>query len=135
IGFDGFVRVTNNSGEDYEDAKVRLIVGTINLVEKIAQLAQIPVTELGTLSMTRRNELQDQAAQKAMRELPAPVGAPMAVTPPPQEKQIIKEGLSEYFVFSIEGTETIKTGWSKRMRAIEAAKVPVKVQYRYRPAE
>src|SRR2546421_10943836 len=23
VGFDGFVRVTNNSGEDYEDAKVR----------------------------------------------------------------------------------------------------------------
>ena len=49
--------------------------------------------------------------------------------------KIIKEGLSEYFVFTIEGTETIRNGWSKRMRAIEAAKVPLKIQYRYRPAE
>src|SRR2546421_1889122 len=38
---EGFVRVFNNSGEEYEDAHVRLIVGRINLVEKIAQLAQI----------------------------------------------------------------------------------------------
>src|SRR5512145_663906 len=38
MGFEGFVRVSNNSGEDYENAQVRLVVGTINLVEKIAQL-------------------------------------------------------------------------------------------------
>jgi len=37
------VRVFNNSGEEYEEAQVRLVVGTINLVEKIAQLANIPV--------------------------------------------------------------------------------------------
>ena len=27
-------------------------------------------------------------------------------------KAIVKEGLSEYFMFSVEGTETIKNGWS-----------------------
>ncbi len=37
---EGFVRVSNNSGDEYEDAQVRLVVGRINLVEKIAQLAQ-----------------------------------------------------------------------------------------------
>ena len=42
MGFEGFVRVFNNSGEEYENAQVRLVVGKINLVEKIAQLAQIP---------------------------------------------------------------------------------------------
>jgi hypothetical protein len=52
-----------------------------------------------------------------------------------EEKPIIKEGLSEYFIFSIPGTETIPNGWSKRMRAIEAAAAPFKVQYRYRPAQ
>ena len=41
MGFEGFVRVSNNSGEQYEDAQVRLVVGKINLVEKIAQLARI----------------------------------------------------------------------------------------------
>src|SRR3982750_3632969 len=46
VRLDGYVRVSNNSGEEYEDANVRLIVGTINLVEKIAQLAQIPMSEV-----------------------------------------------------------------------------------------
>src|SRR5450755_2027294 len=33
LGLDGFVRITNNSGEQYDNAQVRLVVGTINLVE------------------------------------------------------------------------------------------------------
>ena len=50
-------------------------------------------------------------------------------------KQIIKEGLSEYFIYTIEGTETIPNGWSKRMRSFEGMTVPFKIQYRYRLAE
>src|SRR6266567_3350374 len=45
VGIEGFVRVTNNSGEDYEDARVRLVVGKINLVEKIAELAQVSLPD------------------------------------------------------------------------------------------
>src|SRR5207244_10219863 len=45
------------------------------------------------------------------------------------------EGLSEYFIYTIDGAETIQNGWSKRMRSLDAAAVPVKIQYRYRPAE
>ena len=52
-----------------------------------------------------------------------------------QPKEVAKEGLGEYFIYTIEGTETIPNGWSKRMRSLEAAKVPFKIQYRYRPAE
>ena len=43
LSLEGFVRVNNNSGEEYEDAQVRLVVGRINLVQKIAELARIPV--------------------------------------------------------------------------------------------
>ncbi|MCH7570711.1 MAG: hypothetical protein IH919_09130, partial [Deltaproteobacteria bacterium] len=39
MAFDGYVRITNNSGEDYADAQIRLVVGTINLVEKVSRLA------------------------------------------------------------------------------------------------
>ena len=38
----GYVRVFNNSGELYDNAQTRLVVGTINLVEKIAELATRP---------------------------------------------------------------------------------------------
>src|SRR5271166_1921293 len=38
----GYVRVFNNSGELYDNAETRLVVGKINLVEKIADLARRP---------------------------------------------------------------------------------------------
>jgi hypothetical protein len=135
LSFDGFVRVTNNSGEEYEDAQVRLVVGTINLVEKIAQLAHIPVTELGLLDNGRKDELRKRAIRELPESLPEARTGAMAPRAPPAEKQIIKEGLSEYFIYTVEGTETIPNGWSKRMRSLQAAAVPVKIQYRYRPVE
>ncbi len=136
MGFEGFVRVHNNSGEEYEDAQVRLVVGTINLVEKIAQLAQVRMDQVGALAGGRMRELRNMAAKKAMARsemanlMSADAAAPMA-----QEKQIIKEGLSEYFIYTIDGTETIANGWSKRMRSFEGTTVPFKIQYRYRPRE
>ena len=36
----GYVRVTNHSGEDYEDAQVRVIVGKVHLLDQIAELAR-----------------------------------------------------------------------------------------------
>src|SRR3954469_259026 len=61
--FDGFVRVYNNSGEEYEEASVRLIVGTINLVEKIAQLAQIPISDVTKLSEDKEREFRKDAVR------------------------------------------------------------------------
>jgi hypothetical protein len=137
VGLDGFVRITNNSGEEYENAQVRLVVGTINLVEKIAQLAQMPVGQLGQLKDAEMHGLRDRAMDMLVaRAEPAAVAAmtPTAA-PPPAPKEIVKEGLSEYFIYTIEGTETIPNGWSKRLRSIEAKDVPLKIQYRYRPQE
>ena len=42
LNLTGYVRVFNNSGELYDNAQTRLVVGTINLVEKIADLARRP---------------------------------------------------------------------------------------------
>ena len=52
-----------------------------------------------------------------------------------QPKEIAKEGLGEYFIYTVPGTETIPTGWSKRMRSFEGRDVSFDIQYRYRPAE
>ena len=134
MGVDGFVRVFNNSGEEYEDAQVRLVVGTINLVEKIAQLARVPMEAVDQLATDKRRELGRLVAREAMaRPSAAPAGTGMASKT--EEKQIVKEGLSEYFIYTIEGTETILNGWSKRMRSLDAAAVPFRIQYRYRPQE
>ncbi|MEX2121894.1 MAG: hypothetical protein WD847_20105 [Pirellulales bacterium] len=127
MGFEGFVRVYNNSGEEYENAQVRLVVGTINLVEKIAQLAQVPLNEVAKMDDADRQQFRLRAARAPMAAGSAGGGE--------AAKEIIKEGLSEYFIYTIEGTETISNGWSKRMRSFEGQTVPFTIQYRYRPAE
>ncbi len=129
MSFDGFVRVHNNSGEEYEDAQVRLVVGTINLVEKIAQLAQVPIGDVSKLETATRDRFRHSAALGAMAV------ADERADSPQEAKQITKEGLSEYFIYRIEGTETINNGWSKRLRSFEGKTVPFEIEYRYRPQE
>jgi hypothetical protein len=136
LALEGFVRVYNNSGEEYENAQVRLVVGTINLVEKIAQLAQVPIAEVAKMQEEKLEELKKDATHRFMfRAGGMGRGGAAGELAAAKEKEIVKEGLSEYFIFSIEGTETIPNGWSKRLRSIEAKAAPFKIQYRYRPAE
>jgi len=139
LALEGFVRVTNHSGEEYEDAEIRLVVGTINLVEKIAQLARVPMSEVNRLERSDFARLRDEAAKDAL-QLNGRMGGfgggvQQGQAAAAKQKEIIKEGLSEYFIYSIEGTESIPNGWSKRMRSFEGTSVPLKIQYRYRPQE
>jgi hypothetical protein len=134
MGLEGFVRVFNNSGEEYEDAQVRLVVGRINLVQKIAELAHIAPEEVKKLANRERSLLRGQVLRKAIT-LAAPCEKPAGGMAASEPKQVAKEGLGEYFIYTIEGTETIRSGWSKRMRSLESAAVPLRIQYRYRPAE
>ena len=142
LRLEGFVRVTNHSGEDYEDAQVRLVVGTINLIEKIAQLARVSLQEAeewseGQALSFRYDALRDVDAKFGKKDLSALGAAGNMPTADfaSREKEIVKEGLSEYFIYTIEGTETIPNGWSKRLRSFEGEEVPFKIEYRYRPAE
>jgi hypothetical protein len=135
---DGYVTVVNNSGEDYEGAQVRLVVGTINLVEKIRQLAQ---QGLVRQEEADRLEMAGEVAKKLKSEVVrgAVVTAELhngtmlrragAAAPP----KIVKEGLSEYFIFTVEGQQTVKTGWSQRMVSFRTRDVPFEILYRYRP--
>src|SRR3954462_3046819 len=66
LDIDGFVRVTNNSGEEYENAQVRLVVGTINLVEKIAELARIPMNQVKTWAAEDFSRARREVALEAL---------------------------------------------------------------------
>jgi len=130
--FTGHVRVSNNSGEEYEDAQVRLIVGTINLVEKIADLARrrgIPVPQPQLGQQAEYAKMKRDAANEAFSMAERAGGAP---APAAEPKAIVKEGLSEYFMFTVDGTETIRNGWSKRMRAVKADSARFDIVYRMR---
>ena len=128
----GAVRVTNNSGEDYENAQVRLIVGVIRLVEDISQVVQ-----------------NFQPQELALRASPAPATAPMGrselrsrsmagsgvmlgvAMDAAKAKEIVKEGLSEYFMYTVGGSDTIPNGWSKRLPSFKADEVPISSYYKF----
>jgi len=138
MDIEGFVRVANQSGEEYENAQVRLVVGTINLVEKIAQLAQVSMSDVKRLEDEARESFRRDAARQFFGDamgLPAAMAGGAVAETAAAPKEIIKEGLSEYFIYTIEGTETIPNGWSKRLRSFDADDAPLKIQYRYRPRE
>jgi hypothetical protein len=46
-------------------------------------------------------------------------------------KEVKKEGLSEYFLYTIEGTETISHGWSKRLPSFDTDEIPVENLYKF----
>ena len=101
-------------------------------MEKIAQLAQIPANKVDEMALEKRAEFKGEALRE-LAKAAAPAEESIAARAE-KPKEIIKEGLSEYFIYTIEGTETIHNGWSKRMRSFEGTTVPFKIQYRYRAA-
>jgi hypothetical protein len=103
-----FVGVSNNSGEEYENATVRLVVGSIHLVEEIARLA----------GGAREERIKE--AYGKMRDADAAEN---------KRKDIVKEGLSEYYIYTVEGHETIANGWSKRLESFVQEGVPLRTVY------
>ena len=135
LSLTGYVRVTNGSGEQYDNAQTRLVVGKINLVEKIADLARRPppigyrrrppedqgrIREELSKSIEKRIDDDskllsiEDAVRRGANKAPA----------------VIKQGLSEYFLFTIEGREDIKDKEPKRLVALKAAEVPLESIYK-----
>ena len=125
--FAGSVRVSNRSGEDYPDAQIRLIVGVVRLVERIMDLARrdtaqknndrynIPADEPGL----ERRRLSLQGNIKSMAEKAD------------KERDVVKEALGEYFLYTVGGRDTIANGWSKRLPSFNTPEVPITSYYKY----
>jgi len=134
----GYVRVSNNSGELYDNAQTRLVVGTINLVEKIAELAQRPPPggwkysglTAGDKALVRNQfkgairKAQEQQQGQGQGEGQGQGGGKE------QAKQVVKQGLSEYFLFTIAGREDIKDKEPKRLVSMKVADVPLECIYK-----
>ena len=120
----GNVRVTNNSGEDYENTQVRLVVGVIQLVEEIATLAR-----QGGRRDEKERRLSIEKSEMTRDKL-----AILACLDSDEQQapaKIIKEGVSEYFLYTVEGRDTIPTGWSKRLPSFQTNNVPVTSYYKF----
>ncbi|MFO7871603.1 MAG: DUF4139 domain-containing protein [Kiritimatiellia bacterium] len=125
----GYVVVSNNSGEDYDNARTRLIVGKVHILDRISELArrQYPYGRPGVVRAPE-GRARGFAGDKLMARKAV---AEMAAMPRMERKEIRKEGLSEYFLYTIEGTESIPNGWSKRLPSFEAGEVDVVNLYKY----
>jgi hypothetical protein len=128
----GYVRVTNNSGEDYENAQTRLIVGKVHILDQIAELArrQYPYNRPEEIVLTETKFHTREGLRFLKESIPAGRGSEIPVVVR-KIKEIKREGLSEYFLYTIEGTETIPTGWSKRLLSFDVDEVPVVNLYKY----
>ncbi len=127
-GLAGYVRINNNSGEDYENAQVRLVVGVVRLVEQIAQLARKDRLGAMTEVLKEQAQVRDQmflAFNEADTRFSVVNGKLDGV------KQMVKEGVSEYYLFTVEGRDTIPHGWSKRLRSFHADDVPLTSYYKF----
>lgn len=127
VALRGFVRVHNRSGEHYEAARLRLVVGQINLVTPPAIAAR--AFEAGGELLSDRPQRQAESAlkQRAIRSamvadaVPSALAAPKAVD------------LGDYFIYAVEGVQTLADGWSQRLPGVVAATVAIGSEYRYWP--
>jgi len=135
---EGYVRVDNNSGEDYENAQTRLLVGTVHILDQIAELAkrQYPYGRpvVGGEDGGGYGGYGFGVSDRKGVPILGQVGGRSNVIDELGKlelKVIKKEGLSEYFLYTIEGTETIPDKWGKRLLSFEAEDIPVKSLYKY----
>jgi len=139
MNLQGYVRVGNNSGEDYENAQTRLIVGKVHILDQIAELAKRqypygrPVSGIAVGGVFDDYGGALQRGERGEGELAGfvIVNGAFADFDALRPKEIKKEGLSEYFLYTIEGTETIANKWGKRLLSFEAEDIKVKSLYKY----
>ncbi len=133
MGIKGYVRVANNSGEDYAEAQTRLIVGQVHMLDEIAALArrQYPYDSPGAITSDEFYTPPWRERKSNSIEMSVSGLSSESYIDDGKAKQIIKEGLSEYFLYSIEGTENIENQWSKRLLSFEADNIKVESLYKY----
>ena len=146
----GYVHVANHSGQDFENAQTRLIVGQTRLTEEIPYLARrrypygpdIPDDKSNRSGLGQWKEEEELVWDQfgfvfngvnGDMDLGAGVMGGMGggAIIYHEIKAIEKEGLSEYFLYTIEGTENLPNTWAKRLESLDVSDIPVKSLYKY----
>lgn len=96
----GRAAITNNSGSGYEQAKVNLVAGDVNIVRNVMQPR--------LMNASRNVKAISFAAMDSMEEM-AVMGAPSS--------------MDSYYIYNIPGTTTLKNGQMKQISFISAPEV------------
>jgi len=95
----GRAAITNNSGSGYEQAKVNLIAGEVNIVRNVMQPRLMNIARTKSLSFAATDSMVD-----------------MAVIDKPSS-------MDSYYIYNIPGTTTLKNGQMKQVSFISAPEV------------
>lgn len=137
-----FTRVANNTGEDFENAHTRVVVGDVNLQETILEIIErwrprsSSQTYLFNYEGTELSSRLGLEADNAPREAGAIALRGLAggrIDELKKAKEILKKGVSEYQLYSVEGEEDIPTGWSKSLPNPRVADIPFDLSYEFDP--
>ena len=123
LRLESHVKITNRSGRDYRRAQLRILAGEINLIDTVAGLAERE-HPYGRPEDGSPDAPVDSAVMK--RSLMA---LEQAAVPRPPE--MTGEAVSDLFLFTIEGAESISDGSARTLRLKDPADVPVANFYRY----
>jgi hypothetical protein len=104
--------VANRSGEDYQDAAVRLVMGDVRLVS-VAPSASAGRSVIGA----------QRAAEKVIADLEEEPSLPFG-----------REGFAEYTFYTLERPETLDTGEVKRIALAASTVIPVRKVYIFDPS-
>jgi hypothetical protein len=128
MSLEASVTISNDSGDDYENAQTRLVVGDVKLVEEVRELAagieedkalkRAEARQLGTRRRGRGVETEEAGEQLAFFAARAPAVA---------ETQAV----SEYYMYVLKGRDTIKHEWQKRKLSFIIDEIPIKTVHRF----
>jgi len=131
-----YVRVDNHSGEDFANTQVRLVLGEMQVLEPVAELASryyaygrpdgLDVSSLEEAE-DKLQILQEKLVMFSDASFKADRYDSMALSP----KEVAKKTLSEYVLYTIEGQENLADRWGKRLLSFEVNDVPVESLYKY----
>ncbi len=128
---EGWVSVTNGSGENYPKVEVRLVVGAINLVEQIRDLA---TNQLQERTRNVRKEELKKAGRAVFSAKPAATPAPMVameMADAAKRPEVVSARLGDYHIFTVSGVQQVTNGATTRFQAI-TTKEPMKLEVLYR---
>jgi hypothetical protein len=130
-----YVRVDNHSGEDFDKTQVRLVLGAVQVLDPVIELAEranphgSPVPQRADLSGRVTNDFfQKPSVWAYRRDSVRSAGAEAHFA---ALKEVAKKSLSEYVLYTIEGTEDLTDQWGKRLLSFEANDIPVESLYKY----
>lgn len=126
------IRISNESGEDFNGAHIRVIVGAPNLIDQIKDLATkwlIPNVQIVFSYYDDSLQLNSRMDGDALFYGAAPDAFLMDVSDSfggfgTDRKEVFKKAVSEYQLYSVEGEIDLQSGWSYQIPNPETTDIP-----------